>query len=232
MNHATLHEWIDRNPVLPWLHNLKERRDPIILPRPEDIELVIKRAPGNWPHLIRAAWVTGARENELISAKRQHVDHQRKELAVVGKGKKLRIIDLAPMNGYEVISAIPAFAERDWLFWRTADKRVRADSKREVALAGEQIEDPGPTFKRITNAVAVWAEEHGVDFQPFRFHDLRHRHAVDWLREGRSIYDLKERLGHSTIKTTEEYLRYVTAEQARVNTHAPRATPRLKLVSG
>ena len=53
----------------------------------------------------------------------------------------------------------------------------------------------------------------GIEFNEFRFHDLRHRHAVDWLRSGRSIYDLQHRLGHSSIKVTEIYLQYLSAEE-------------------
>ena len=51
LNHACLHQWMEINPVLPWLRLIKERRDPILLPRRQDIELVISRAPGNWPYL-------------------------------------------------------------------------------------------------------------------------------------------------------------------------------------
>jgi integrase/recombinase XerD len=67
--------------------------------------------------------------------------------------------------------------------------------------------------------VSVWAEEHGVEFVPFRFHDLHHKHAVDYLKEGRSIYDLQKRLGHSYIKQTEEYLQFLTGEEQRIVTH-------------
>jgi integrase/recombinase XerD len=55
-----------------------------------------------------------------------------------------------------------------------------------------------------------------VDFRPFRFHDLRQRHAVQWLKEGRSIYDLQRRLGHTSINTTEAYCEYLTADEERV----------------
>src|SRR5215831_5869814 len=63
---------------------------------------------------------------------------------------------------------------------------------------------------------AAWAKENGIDFRPFRFHDLRHYHAVTWLKDGRSIYDLQARLGHRSIKTTEDYLRYLTPDEERV----------------
>jgi integrase/recombinase XerD len=42
---------------------------------------------------------------------------------------------------------------------------------------------------------------------------LRHLHAVNWLKDGRSIYDLQKRLGHTSIKTTEGYLQFLTAEE-------------------
>jgi integrase/recombinase XerD len=42
---------------------------------------------------------------------------------------------------------------------------------------------------------------------------------VDYLKEGRSIYDLQKRLGHSSIKQTEEYLQFLTGEEQRIVTH-------------
>ncbi|MEE9141003.1 MAG: site-specific integrase [Alphaproteobacteria bacterium] len=47
----------------------------------------------------------------------------------------------------------------------------------------------------------------------FFLRDLRHWFAVDYLRRGGSIYDLKGILGHSSIKTTEIYLHFLTAGQ-------------------
>ena len=68
------------------------------------------------------------------------------------------------------------------------------------------------------------AEPH---FRPFRFHDLRHRHAVDWLKAGRSIYDLRDRLGHTSVKTTEIYLNFLTPEEKR----APLCALRLLMIN-
>jgi integrase/recombinase XerD len=70
MNFAIVNGWCEANPVLPRMKLIKEERDPIVLPRDEDIELMISRAPGMWPQLVRAAWATGAREDELIKATR------------------------------------------------------------------------------------------------------------------------------------------------------------------
>jgi integrase/recombinase XerD len=222
MNFAVAHEYRENNPVLPWLKTVKERREPIVEPRDEDIELVIQRARGMWPQIVKAALVTGIREDALIRAKRDDLNHERKELTVVDKGNKVRVVDLKPMGGYELFAKLPAFAGKPWLFWRTEDKRVRKDSRREAAVIGDKIEDPAACFRREMGRVAIWAEENGVDFRPFTFHHLRHKHAIVWLREGGNIYLLQQRLGHSSIKQTEEYLKYVSPDQQRENKHGER----------
>jgi len=92
-------------------------------------------------------------------------------------------------------------------------------------------------FAAIVARTAEWAKANGIDFRPFRFHDLRHYHAVTWLKDGRSIYDLQNRLGHTSIKTTEMYLRYLTPDEERIakgiaaRAAAPVA-PKLKVLRG
>jgi integrase/recombinase XerD len=71
-------------------------------------------------------------------------------------------------------------------------------------------------FADIVRRTAKWAAAKGVAFRPFRFHDLRHLHAVYWLKDGRSIYTLQQRLGHSSIKVTELYLQFLTADEQLV----------------
>jgi hypothetical protein len=43
-------------------------------------------------------------------------------------------------------------------------------------------------------------QKNGIEFQRFKFHDLRHRRAVDWLQDGRDIYDLIERHAHCVME--------------------------------
>ena len=169
-----------------------------MLPTDRDIALVMERSPGMVGQMITAALRTGAREDELAKAKRDDLDHARKQLTVVGKRNKLRVIDLVPFEGYEFFTALPAYVGKPHLFWH--DK-------------GAPYASFAPTFNKLMNRVEAWAKASGVEFRRFRFHHLRHRHAVDWLKSGRDIYSLQGRLGHTSIKTTEMYLEYLTPEE-------------------
>jgi integrase/recombinase XerD len=187
--------WREDNPVLARMKRLKERRDPIMLPESDHIRMAIERAPGMFATLIDAAWKTGARQEELASARRAQIDHGRRELTLIGKGNKRRTIALDPFGGYEALRALPAALGGAFLFWHDQ---------------GERYANVASRFRALVSDVAA-----KKGFRPFRFHDLRHRHAVDWLQSGRSIYDLQHRLGHSSIKTTEVYLAFLTPEQTR-----------------
>lgn len=203
LNFAIDQGYREDNPVLPRLARVKERRDPIILPDHAHIEMVIQRAPGLFAEMIRAALATGARLDELAKARRTQVDHAHKQLTVVGKRNKLRVVDLDGW-GYEIFKALPASIGSAHLFWHHQGEPYRTVSGR---------------FRTIVASVAKQARKQEQDFRPFPFHHLRHRHAVDWLKSGGSLYDLQHRLGHTSIKTTEIYLAYLTPDEVRAALH-------------
>lgn len=197
INYAIDEGWGESNPILPRLKRIRERRDPIVLPRPEDVAKVIARAPGMFAIMVAAARATGARQEELASARHAHLDRKGKRLTVIGKGNKLRVIDLTPLGGSAIFDVLPEGIAKAPLFWHGSGQRYRNVSSR-FALFVRQIAESDP------------------DFVAFRFHDLRHLHAVEWLRSGRSIYDLQQRLGHTSIKTTEVYLKYLTPTEVLI----------------
>ena len=53
LNYAIDQGWLESNPVLARMRRIEERREPIALPRPEDIALVIERAPGMVKELMQ-----------------------------------------------------------------------------------------------------------------------------------------------------------------------------------
>lgn len=199
--------WREGNPALHRLRRLKERRDPIVLPELDDIHYVIARAPGNFAAMIESAWLAGCRQGELVTALRTRLHHGLKQFTVIGKGNKLRVIQLSDA-AYARMASVPASLSAPWLFWHSDGLPYRNVASR---------------FTALVRAAQKAAQSEGCGFRPFRFHDLRHRYAVDELKAGRSIYDLQGHLGHTSVKTTEMYLAYLTTEEAARAKAAPTA---------
>ncbi len=222
LDFAVDQEWREDNPVLNWLRpgnrkksRLKERRDPIALPEHAHIQMVIDAASGLFRELIRAAVKTGARQAELAWGKRSQFDRAAKQYTIIGKGNKRRTIDLTDGGedmGFEVFAGLPASLEGPWLFWHRDEARGRKDRPVTPYM---QV---STNFARLVKSVARQAQKQEQSFKPFTFHHLRHRFAVDWLKSGRSIYVLQQRLGHSSIQVTERYLEFLTAEEKLIVT--------------
>ncbi len=69
----------------------------------------------------------------------------------------------------------------------------------------------GRPFRNFASRFAGYARKAGVRF---RCHDLRHKFAIDHLRENLDLYRLQIILGHSSLKQTEEYLDYLQPSDA------------------
>jgi integrase/recombinase XerD len=197
MTFAKMQGWRDDNPVKDRLGLIRERRDPIVLPDLGHFEIVAKRAPGRLQAMIRAALLTGCRQDELASAKIDQFDEARAQLTVIGKGSKRRTIDLTP----EAVAVIrPTPTDTEYLF--TSEE------------TGGRYHGVATRFYDLCHGRrSAGPNNDGV--RPFRFHDLRHRFAVDYLKNGGDIYTLKECLGHSSVKVTEGYLEHLTADEQR-----------------
>jgi len=222
--------WTQTNPVRDWLNpagrrksRLKERRDPIALPDLAHVKMVIERAPGLFAKMILAAVQTGAREDELAKAQRHHFDRDLKQLTIIGKRNKLRVIELEDAGedfGFELFNNLPVNLETKALFWH----RLPEGKQPRGQPSCRPYSQVATNFRRIMKAVAKQAQKQAQDFRPFAFHHLRHLHAVNWLKSGRSIYVLQGRLGHTSIKTTEMYLAYLTPEEKQCAMFGPSQT--------
>ncbi|MCJ2127685.1 tyrosine-type recombinase/integrase [Methylobacterium sp. E-045] len=202
LSFAVDEKWRKGNPALEAMQSrrMKERRDPIVLPEDRDIAMAVERAPGNFKFLIQAALLTGCRQDELVTLERRHVDLQRRAISVHGKGNKRRVVSLSD-EAVALFRSIPPSLVTRSVFWHS-DGRPFVNVATRFSLYGRQL--------------AEAAAKNGREFRRFRFHDLRHRFAVDYLRSGRgSIYTLQQELGHTSLKVTEIYLAFLTAEEAQ-----------------
>jgi integrase/recombinase XerD len=194
--------WKDNNPALTRMKTLKERRDAIVLPEPEDIQRVIDRAPGLFAKLIEAAWLTGCRQNELVTLTRHQLDMNRGTITLEGnrtKNRRSRVINMGP--AYHLFRSLPVnLGAKQVVFWHSL---------------GEPYRNAASRFALYVK----WTQKRTQRFRPFRFHDLRHRFAVDYLKKGGNLYDLMKHLGHSSVKVTEAYLDYLTPEEAHNAKH-------------
>lgn len=199
LEYAEAMGWREGNPTLSKRRILRERRDPIALPRHEDIEAVISAASKEFGALIRAAWLTGCRQSELVTAKWTGFDKTVGTLEVIGKGNKRRIVTLSD-TALGHISKI-SHTEGSELIFCDPD--------------GEPFTHASSDFTHIRRTVETLALKNDQKFVRFRFHDLRHLFAVESLRSGAlSIYGLSKHLGHTSVKTTEIYLEFLSSGEA------------------
>jgi integrase/recombinase XerD len=202
LDHAIDEGWIEENPARMFdRRRLSETRDPITLPQPSAIEAVLSLA-SRFTDMAAFARETGMREEEIASLHHAQVDRDRMSASLTyTKGRRAREVPLSEA-ALEIIDRQPQFLRSPFVFWRGAGERF-------INVASQFH----ATMKRAARNAA----------QPiarFRFHDLRHLFAVEYLRQRRgSIYALQQVLGHRSIKTTEQYLEYLTPEERLVAMH-------------
>ena len=199
LEHAEAEGWREGNPTLSKRKLLKERRDPIVLPERAAIEAVIDAATPRFGALIRAAELTGARQDELVRATWRAFNPRAATLEIIGKGRKRRTIRLDEAAAAH-FSAQP--------------RTLGAEQRIFCREGGLPFAQAASDFTHLRRQVEAQAEREGQPFRRFRFHDLRHLYAVEALRRGVGIYDLSKHLGHTSVKTTEIYLAFLTSDEA------------------
>jgi integrase/recombinase XerD len=185
--------WREGNPALDKLQRMTERRDPIVLPPQKDIELVLADCSPSMALMARASLLTGARQNELCKSIWTHLHGD--ELTLIGKRNKRRVIRLNDAAA-ALFKSCPRHITSTVVFHHD----------------GEAWKNPASYFSKVVKRVQKSARS----FVRFKFHDLRHVYAVRFLQAGGNIYRLQKDLGHTSIKTTEMYLEFLTPEQALI----------------
>ena len=157
-------------------------------------------ADGNMEGYYRVKFLagTGARVSELIRLKKKHLDAGRAELYSKGKVRTIYIPASLISESAEYFSDLEP---EDYLFQpyvsryghRRADKPIRRES--------------------IGDDMRRWSVKYGIPKEVMHPHSLRHRFAINFMKNNSDLTLLADVMGHSGVNTTMIYTRMSMDEQ-------------------
>lgn len=193
--------WISDNPARTFDRTIiREKSKPLAIPTDAGVDAFLASCPPPMAAILRLLDATGMREMEAVRLERSAVDFERQQITLRHtKSGRPRALNWRTPGG----DAGPALStledgETEFLFPNRAG----------VPYA-HFAEDFGNVIRRLVAKRAMAGET----FVRFRVHDLRHRFAIRWLKAGGDIYRLSRHLGHTSVKTTEGYLRFLTDDE-------------------
>lgn len=169
----------------------KPAKAPVIL-TPAEVQRAILHCPyKKYRTMLMVYYGTGLRLMELINAKVQDIDGARGTLKVIsGKGNKDRYVLLTPA----VLELLRAY----WLEYRPRDWLFYSNRGMEQQICTSSVSKP---FREAVKAA-------GIPFQ-CSIHSLRHAYATHQLAAGMPLNELQNQLGHSSVRTTQNYLHWL-----------------------
>lgn len=145
--------------------------------------------------LLELLFSSGLRVSELTGIDRTHINLERREFTVRGKGQKDR----------------PVFVSQEAADWlnRYLEKRTDNLPALFISYSGRNRANTSGNYRRLTprsvqRLVARYALLAGIT-KAVSPHTLRHSFATDLLMNGADIRSVQAMLGHSNIATTQIY---------------------------
>lgn len=158
--------------------------------------------------ILELLFSTGLRVSELAGLNRDDINLKTREISVLGKGKRVRVV---------FISNDAAAALSSYL-----DQRVDEFKPLFIHYAGRRGsvnkdgEDLRLTSRSIQRLVKKYARKAGLAIEPTP-HTLRHTFATDLLREGADLRAVQEMLGHKNVSTTQIYTHITNPQLKKVH---------------
>lgn len=149
--------------------------------------------------LIAICWRCGLRIGEALALQSKDLDLESKSLIVQhGKGDKRRVVGID--DGAAALLS-------QWLAMR-CERGIDRSAPLFCTLRGGHID-----ASYVRHLLPRLAHQAGIA-KRVHAHGLRHRHAVDLVEEGASLTTVRDLLGHSSVATTDLYLRRIGASEA------------------
>ncbi|HOZ53717.1 MAG TPA: tyrosine recombinase XerC [Bacilli bacterium] len=153
--------------------------------------------------ILEILYATGIRCGELVDIRLKDIDYNKKEIKVMGKGKKERIVEFGDYclnainlfikDGREKLLDKHNVSNHEYLIINEKGKQI---TTRGVAKVIDKIIDKASISKHITP------------------HMLRHTFATHLLNEGCDLLTVQELLGHESLESTAIYT-HVSNEHLR-----------------
>jgi integrase len=198
--------WMEDNPAKAWDRStIKQTKYVIERVDPRSYTALVEACSPTFRAYVEFCLAEGARADEAAGLRRQDVNWKTGAATLMGKTGR-RTITLSA-RGLALLRSVPQHLTSPYIFWQPT---------------GERYTRPSQRFVDHRSAAQRKAQHAGWTFKRFRLHDLRHEYAIRYLMHGGphggvgSIYKLQQHLGHSSVKTTEIYLEFLTPEQSQV----------------
>lgn len=197
-------QWITANPAKAFDRSIiPERAKAIHVPTDAEVAAVTAACPPGLSRMIQFLALTGCREEEAAGLEHRQVNATRGEATFIKtKTNRPRTIAFAtPVSPEGLGTGVVTVQHRigPYVFWHADGERY------------------GNVASRLAEIIGGLAKAGKIE--RFRVHDLRHRFAIRWLQNGGDIYALSRHLGHTSVKTTEGYLRYLSQAPAQKTAH-------------
>lgn len=150
--------------------------------------------------ILETLFSTGLRVSELTSLNLEDINFERGEIAILGKGKKIRVVFLSQGALYWIDQYLK---NRGQILSEKQKGEPLFISNKETRLSVRTIER---IVKKYSNVAGL-----SKKVSP---HTLRHSFATDLLMSGADIRSVQSLLGHSSITTTQIYT-HVTDQHLR-----------------
>ncbi|MBI2439475.1 MAG: tyrosine-type recombinase/integrase [Candidatus Moranbacteria bacterium] len=179
----------------------------------EEVERLLLAPQGNNVRIFRDKAIlellfsSGLRVSELVSLDRYHLNLEKEEFSVRGKGGKLRIVFLSSSAQKALTLYLHHRADVDPALFVSHGKKGLVNKKNKDRSTLRL------TARSVARIVKYYAKKAGItkDVHP---HTLRHSFATDLLINGADIRSVQSMLGHASITTTQIYT-HITNERLK-----------------